>query len=175
MRRRGHDQRAAGAAIRPESDPVLHLPRRLLPEGLASVTQRGTPSRIIVALGFLIALLAGLIPLQQIVELVNVGTLFAFVIVNVGVLVLRRTRPDMPRGYRVPFSPVFPAAGDRLRGLSNGRSSPGHLDPFRGVDGGCGADLHLVRLLELSDPHGAWRARSVRHFHIAHDERRKPD
>ena len=47
----------------------------LLPEGLASVNRRGTPSRIIVALGLLISLLAGLIPLQQIVELVNVGTL----------------------------------------------------------------------------------------------------
>ena len=41
----------------------------------------------------------------------NIGTLFAFVLVNIGVIILRRTRPDMPRPYRVPFSPVFPALG----------------------------------------------------------------
>jgi APA family basic amino acid/polyamine antiporter len=49
--------------------------------------------------------------LGAIVELVNIGTLFAFVLVNIGVIVLRRTRPDMPRPYRVPFSPVFPLLG----------------------------------------------------------------
>lgn len=87
----------------------------LLPEGLASVNRRfGTPTRIILILGGLIALLAGFVPLQQIVELVNIGTLFAFIIVNVGVLILRKTRPDMQRGYRVPFSPVFPLLGIAL-------------------------------------------------------------
>ena len=44
-------------------------------------------------------------------ELVNIGTLFAFVLVNIGVIVLRRTRPDMNRPFRVPFSPVFPLIG----------------------------------------------------------------
>ena len=44
-------------------------------------------------------------------ELVNIGTLFAFVLVNIGVIILRRTRPDMPRPYRVPLSPVFPILG----------------------------------------------------------------
>jgi len=51
------------------------------------------------------------VPLGAIVELVNIGTLFAFVLVNVGVIVLRRTRPDMERPFRVPFSPVFPIIG----------------------------------------------------------------
>ena len=45
-----------------------------------------------------------LVPLSQIVKLVNIGTLFAFVLVNVGVIVLRRTRPEMPRPYKVPLS-----------------------------------------------------------------------
>ena len=50
-------------------------------------------------------------PLTTIAELVNIGTLFAFVLVNIGVIILRRTRPDMERGFRVPFVPVFPIIG----------------------------------------------------------------
>ena len=42
-------------------------------------------------------------------KLVNIGTLFAFVVVNIGVIILRRTRPDLERGYRVPFVPLVPA------------------------------------------------------------------
>ncbi|MEU4622676.1 amino acid permease [Actinoplanes sp. NPDC023801] len=84
----------------------------LLPRRLAAVNQRyGTPARLTVVLGLLIAVLAALVPLGTIVELVNIGTLFAFVLVNIGVIVLRRTRPDMPRPYRVPWSPVLPLLG----------------------------------------------------------------
>jgi len=84
----------------------------LLPERLADVHPRyGTPAKLTVGLGILIALLAAFVPLDEIVKLVNIGTLFAFVLVNIGVIVLRRTRPDMPRPYRVPFSPVFPVLG----------------------------------------------------------------
>ena len=84
----------------------------LMPERLAKVSPRfGTPVGLTLILGGLIAVLAALVPLRQIVELVNIGTLFAFVLVNIGVIILRRTRPDMPRPYRVPFSPVFPLLG----------------------------------------------------------------
>jgi APA family basic amino acid/polyamine antiporter len=84
----------------------------LLPEGLARVHPRyGTPARLTIGLGLLIAILAAVVPLSKIVELVNIGTLFAFVLVNIGVIILRRTRPHMPRPYRVPFSPVFPLLG----------------------------------------------------------------
>jgi len=84
----------------------------LLPEGLASVNARyGTPARLTIGLGILIAILAAVVPLNKIIELVNIGTLFAFVLVNIGVIILRRTRPDMDRPYRVPFSPVFPILG----------------------------------------------------------------
>ncbi|MFF5076736.1 amino acid permease [Actinoplanes sp. NPDC000266] len=84
----------------------------LLPQRLAQVNQRyGTPARLTIVLGVLIAILAALVPLSEIVKLVNIGTLFAFVLVNVGVLVLRRTRPDMPRPYRVPWSPLLPLLG----------------------------------------------------------------
>ncbi|MCO8271418.1 amino acid permease [Actinoplanes sp. TRM 88003] len=84
----------------------------LLPQRLAKVNQRyGTPARLTLVLGVLISVLAALVPLSEIVKLVNIGTLFAFVLVNIGVIVLRRTRPDMPRPYRVPWSPVLPLLG----------------------------------------------------------------
>lgn len=84
----------------------------LLPQRMAKVNQRyGTPARLTITLGVLIAVLAALVPLGTIVELVNIGTLFAFVVVNIGVIVLRRTRPEMPRPYRVPWSPVLPLIG----------------------------------------------------------------
>ena len=84
----------------------------LLPQQLAKVNQRyGTPARLTLGLGVLIAILAALVPLGTIVELVNIGTLFAFVLVNIGVIILRRTRPEMPRPYRVPWSPVLPLLG----------------------------------------------------------------
>jgi APA family basic amino acid/polyamine antiporter len=84
----------------------------LVPEWLAEVSPRtGTPLRLTILFGIGIAVLAAIIPLNAIVELVNIGTLFAFVLVNAGVIVLRRKRPEMPRPFKVPFSPVFPLIG----------------------------------------------------------------
>jgi APA family basic amino acid/polyamine antiporter len=84
----------------------------LLPRRLAKVHPRfGTPARLTLILGISIAFLAALIPLSEIVKLVNIGTLFAFILVNIGVIILRRTRPDLPRSYKVPFSPWFPLIG----------------------------------------------------------------
>jgi basic amino acid/polyamine antiporter, APA family len=84
----------------------------LFPRRLAHVHPRyGTPARLTIGFGVLIAVLAAFVPLGEIVKLVNIGTLFAFVLVNIGVIVLRRTRPDMPRPFRVPWSPVLPIIG----------------------------------------------------------------
>jgi APA family basic amino acid/polyamine antiporter len=55
-----------------------------------------------------VATLAAFIPLTTLAELVNIGTLFAFVLVSLGVIVLRRTRPDLPRTFRTPWVPVLP-------------------------------------------------------------------
>ncbi|MCL9662682.1 amino acid permease [Paenibacillus hunanensis] len=55
-----------------------------------------------------IAFFAGFIPLGSLAELTNIGTLFAFTVVSIGVIVLRRTQPDLKRGFRVPFVPVLP-------------------------------------------------------------------
>jgi APA family basic amino acid/polyamine antiporter len=87
----------------------------LLPRSWAKISEtRRTPVRITAAFGILIAILAAFVPLEEIAKLVNIGTLFAFVITNIGVIVLRRTRPDLERGFRVPFSPVFPIIGAAL-------------------------------------------------------------
>jgi APA family basic amino acid/polyamine antiporter len=58
--------------------------------------------------GLAVAAIAALVPLDEIVELVNIGTLFAFVVVSVGVVVLRHTQPDLPRPFRCPWVPVVP-------------------------------------------------------------------
>ena len=84
----------------------------LLPKFVARVHPRTrTPVHVIGLLGVVFALLAAFVPLTEIVELVNIGTLFAFLVVNLGVIILRRTRPELERGYRVPFVPVFPLIG----------------------------------------------------------------
>ena len=89
----------------------------LMPKRLAKIHPRyGTPARLTIAFGGLIALLAAFVPLTEIVELVNIGTLFAFVLVNIGVIVLRRTRPDMERPFRTPLVPLFPIIGILLCG-----------------------------------------------------------
>ncbi|HEY6890878.1 MAG TPA: amino acid permease [Solirubrobacter sp.] len=84
----------------------------LMPRGIAKVNPRtGTPVALTVGLGTLIAALAAVAPLNEIVKLVNIGTLFAFFLVNIGVIILRSTHPDMERPFRVPFVPVFPLIG----------------------------------------------------------------
>jgi APA family basic amino acid/polyamine antiporter len=82
---------------------------RLLPPGLAAVHPRyGTPYKITLITGVIVAALAGFVPLGTLAELVNIGTLFAFVLVSIGVIVLRRTRPDLKRSFRVPWVPLVP-------------------------------------------------------------------
>jgi len=75
----------------------------LLPKSLAKVhpTYR-TPYRITILTAGFVALLAGFVPLSELSHLVSIGTLFAFLVVSVGVVILRRTRPDLERPFRVP-------------------------------------------------------------------------
>ena len=86
----------------------------LLPAFFSRLSERKTPAASTLLFGGLIALLAAFVPLSSIIELVNIGTLFAFIIVNIGVIVLRRTQPEMERGFRVPGVPVVPIIGALL-------------------------------------------------------------
>lgn len=70
-----------------------------------------TPVRIIFISGIIIALIAGVIPMDDLAELVNIGTLFAFITVCAGVIVLRYTHPNLPRTFKTPFMPLIPILG----------------------------------------------------------------
>jgi APA family basic amino acid/polyamine antiporter len=67
--------------------------------------------RIIVVCGVLMAILAGLVPLGTLAELVNIGTLAAFVLVCLGVIVLRITQPNLTRPFKAPFGFTLPILG----------------------------------------------------------------
>jgi basic amino acid/polyamine antiporter, APA family len=69
-----------------------------------------TPYRITIITGVLSAILTFSLPLTTLGELVNIGTLAAFVLVSIGVLVLRRTQPDLPRAFKTPLVPYVPIA-----------------------------------------------------------------
>ncbi|PPD45167.1 MAG: amino acid permease [Methylocystis sp.] len=84
----------------------------LLPGWFAVVHPRfRTPHRPTLIAGALTAVVAALYPIREVAELVNIGTLSAFVVICVAVIVLRRTRPDAPRTFRTPFVPFTPLAG----------------------------------------------------------------
>ncbi|MFI9644910.1 amino acid permease [Streptomyces sp. NPDC052040] len=81
----------------------------LLPRFFSRVHPRfKTPHRPTILLGVVIAVVAGFTSLSELAELVNIGTLFAFIVVAIGVVVLRRSRPDLHRAFRTPFVPVVP-------------------------------------------------------------------
>ncbi|WP_024448547.1 APC family permease [Mycolicibacterium iranicum] len=80
----------------------------LMPRQLAKTNEHGTPVRITLIVGFVVAVTATVFPIDKLEEMVNIGTLFAFVLVSAGVIVLRRTRPDLKRGFRTPWVPLLP-------------------------------------------------------------------
>lgn len=81
----------------------------LLPYALSKTSaKRGTPVRITVICGSLVALVAGFTRVDVLEEMINIGTLSAFVMVSLGIIVLRRKRPDLKPAFRVPFGPVIP-------------------------------------------------------------------
>ncbi|MDQ1586309.1 MAG: basic amino acid/polyamine antiporter, family [Actinomycetota bacterium] len=81
----------------------------LLPSIFSNVSQRtGTPTATTITTGVVVAAMAALLPLEELAALVNIGTLFAFILVAIAVLILRRKRPDLPRSFHTPFVPVLP-------------------------------------------------------------------
>jgi len=81
----------------------------LLPPVFSHVHPRfGTPHLSTILVGGIVSLIAGFVPLKELAELANIGTLFAFVIVAAGIVVLRRTEPNLPRPFRTPWVPWTP-------------------------------------------------------------------
>ena len=84
----------------------------LLPKVLSKTHPRfHTPFNATWFFGILGGLIAGLVPLSTLTDLISIGTLVAFVIVSISVIVLRRTKPDLKRGFRCPGVPVVPIIG----------------------------------------------------------------
>lgn len=69
---------------------------------------RGTPVGSVLICGILCAIMTGLLPASILTALISIGTLLAFIIVSLAVLILRKTRPDLPRKFRVPGGPTIP-------------------------------------------------------------------
>jgi APA family basic amino acid/polyamine antiporter len=81
----------------------------LLPAWAGRVHPRfHTPHVSTLVTGGVVALAAGLTPIGTLGSLVSIGTLMAFVIVSIGIIVLRRTRPNLPRPFRMPLVPLLP-------------------------------------------------------------------
>jgi len=84
----------------------------LLPAWLSKPHPRfRTPHRPTVIAGAITALVAGFLPIREVAELVNIGTLSAFAVICLAIVILRRTRPDAQRTFRVPLMPVIPIVG----------------------------------------------------------------
>lgn len=81
----------------------------LLPAWAAKIHPKYQTPHITTAItGVIVAVLAGFVPIHLLGELVSIGTLFAFVIVGTGIIILRRSNPNLNRPFRVPLSPVVP-------------------------------------------------------------------
>ncbi len=84
----------------------------MLPPAVAAIHPRfKTPFITTMITGAAVSVLALIVPLNNLLNLVNIGTLIAFSVVCAGVLYLRKRRPDLPRSFRVPFVPLFPICG----------------------------------------------------------------
>jgi basic amino acid/polyamine antiporter, APA family len=81
----------------------------MLPSFFQQVNARTrTPVNNTIVVALAVGLLAGFLPINFLAEMTSIGTLVAFLVVSIGVIILRRTAPDLPRGFRVPGYPVTP-------------------------------------------------------------------
>jgi basic amino acid/polyamine antiporter, APA family len=84
----------------------------LLPQSFAKVHPRfGTPHVTTILTGVLVAVFGMFASIDEVVDLTNIGTLFAFVLVCAGILVLRKREPDRPRAFKTPWVPFVPVVG----------------------------------------------------------------
>src|SRR5271170_3220848 len=84
---------------------------RLLPDAFSSVHPKfRTPHVATWVAGIFVGIPAGIFDIGTLANLSNIGTLFAFILVSLAVLILRKRQPERPRGFRVPFSPWVPIA-----------------------------------------------------------------
>ncbi|GAA1479828.1 amino acid permease [Gordonia sinesedis] len=83
----------------------------LLPKTFAKVSPRTmTPVNNTIVVAFIIGLLAAIVPLDKLIDLVSIGTLVAFIVVSLGVIILRQRMPNLHRPFKVPLYPITPIA-----------------------------------------------------------------
>ena len=107
---------------------------RMLPDKFAEVDSRTlTPRFNTIVVGVVVSLIAGFVPSDYLWDTVSIGTLVAFSVVAIGVMVLRRTMPDLHRPFRVPLFPIV--ADPHGRGVHLRAVGPGgdHLGDLRGL------------------------------------------
>ncbi|MER7072604.1 amino acid permease [Terrabacter sp. NPDC000476] len=81
----------------------------LIPGSLGRTSERtGTPIKLTLIIGTVVALIASLTPIGKLEEMVNIGTLTAFMLVSLAIPILRKRRPDLKRAFKVPGNPVVP-------------------------------------------------------------------
>ena len=109
----GNHERRPQLAARPGANLLRHGARRDAAAGRrrhpSSLQDAAADTTMIT--GVAVALLTLIVPLNNLLNLVNIGTLIAFTVVCAGVLYLRKRKPDLPRSFRVPFVPLFPILG----------------------------------------------------------------
>lgn len=89
----------------------------LPPQFAAIHPQFKTPQLATACSGIVAAIIAGLFPINLLVELVSIGTLLAFLIISIALLILRRTQPDLPRPFKTPLVPLVPILGILLSAI----------------------------------------------------------
>ncbi len=106
----GDDFVAAGFSVRAGAHLVRDVARRPAAEGCSRrcIAKYRTPHVSTWIAGLVVGIPAGIWDIGTFADLSNIGTLFAFIVVSAGVLVLRRTQPERPRGFRVPWCPLLP-------------------------------------------------------------------
>lgn len=84
----------------------------LIPHIFSEVNpDRQTPTKVILMCGLVVSVVAGFIPLGELAETVNIGTLASFIMVCIGVIVLRIRQPELKRPFKNPWNPLIPVLG----------------------------------------------------------------
>jgi len=104
-----------------------------------------TPVNGTIFVAIVVALLAGLVSLSKLADLSSIGTLTAFCVVSAAVIILRRTAPDLPRGFRVPFYPWVPIASIVFSLLVVHWPAEDHLRHLRNMGSGMAGLLPSLR------------------------------
>ncbi len=103
-----------------------------------------TPWKNTILVGLLAAIVGSVTPIDEIGKMVNIGTLLAFVIVSISVMVLRYTNPSQPRPFRTPWVPLVPILGVLANGYMMLQPGNMELDPADRL-----ASHRLDRVLQL--------------------------